>query len=251
MAKAPTKIMDILDAYDLTKSTLAAARLTGADDKTVARYVEQRKKGEIPAKRAKRGTLLDPYLAKIEELVDRSEGLVRADVVHDHHIVPMGYEGSQRTTRRAVADAKARYRKGHRRSYRPWVPEPGMWCQYDWADGPKIDGKKTSLFCAWLSWSRYRVSIPTWDRTLPTTIASIDRMLRAFGGSPTHILTDNEKAATVEHIAQCAVRNPEMARAAQHYGVSLRTCVVRDPDHLQPAPLRLRSGTPPLRRRSR
>lgn len=230
MAKKPTEIMEILDAYDLTRSTVATARLTGVSDKTVARYVVKRDEGAGPADRERRATVIDPYLAKIEDLVERSEGLIRADVVHDHHIVPMGYRGSRRTTRRAVAEAKARYRAGHRRSYRPWIPEPGMWCQYDWAAGPTVEGRKTSLFCAWLSWSRYRVVIPTWDRTLPTTIACMDRMLRAFGGATTYVLTDNEKAVTVEHIARCAVRHPQMAAAGSHYGVCVKTCVVRDPE---------------------
>jgi len=30
----------------------------------------------------------------------------------------------ERTTRRAVAEAKARWRAGHRRTYRPWITEP-------------------------------------------------------------------------------------------------------------------------------
>ena len=33
--------------------------------------------------------------------------------------------------------------------------------------------------------------IPTWDRTLPTTLACIDAMLRRFGAAPTYLLTEN------------------------------------------------------------
>jgi hypothetical protein len=33
----------------------------------------------------------------------------------------MGFSGTDRTTRRAVAEAKTAYRDGHRRKYRPWV----------------------------------------------------------------------------------------------------------------------------------
>jgi hypothetical protein len=64
---------------------------------------------------------------------------VRADVVHEAHLVPMGFTGDERSTRRAVAAAKAAYSAGHRRTYRPWVPEPGMWCQYDWYPTPRND----------------------------------------------------------------------------------------------------------------
>ena len=68
-----------------------------------------------------------------------------------------GYTGSERSTRRAVAAVKKDYRLGRVRVHRPWVTEPGMWLQYDFGDGPVIDGVKTVLFVAWLAWSRFRV----------------------------------------------------------------------------------------------
>ena len=40
------KQMDVLEAYDLTKSLRAAAQLTGVDHHTVARYVEARARGQ-------------------------------------------------------------------------------------------------------------------------------------------------------------------------------------------------------------
>jgi hypothetical protein len=49
---------------------------------------------------------------------------------------------------------KKNYRLGRVRVHRPWVTEPGMWLQYDFGDGPLIDGVKTTLFVAWLAWSQ-------------------------------------------------------------------------------------------------
>ena len=49
--------------------------------------------------------LVDPYLEKLEEWVERSRGKVRADVAHEK-LIALGYTGSERTTRRAVAEAK-------------------------------------------------------------------------------------------------------------------------------------------------
>ena len=46
--------------------------------------------------------VIDPFLEKLEELVERSHGKIRADVAHDK-MIAMGYTGSERTTRRAVA----------------------------------------------------------------------------------------------------------------------------------------------------
>ena len=50
-------------------------------------------------------------------------------------LVGLGYSGSERTTRRAVAAVKGDYRLGRVRVHRPWVTEPGMWLQYDFGDG--------------------------------------------------------------------------------------------------------------------
>jgi hypothetical protein len=54
------------------------------------------------------------------------------------------------------------------------VTEPGLWLPYDWGDGPAIGGRKTTLWCAWLAWSRFRVVIPVWDKTLPTITACVN-----------------------------------------------------------------------------
>ncbi len=226
--KSDREIMEIVEAFDLTRCAYSAGELAGCDPKTVARYVAVRDAGRDPLEPRRRARLIDPYLEKVEELVDRSNAKVRADKVHER-IVAMGFCGDERTTRRAVAEAKAAWRTGHRRRYRPWVPEPGMWLQFDWGEGPRIAGRRTNLFCAWVAWSRFRVVIPTWDRTMGTLLACVDSTLRQVGGVPTYVLTDNEKTVTVEHVAGVAVRHPEMVAAGRHYGCVVQTCVPYDP----------------------
>jgi hypothetical protein len=54
--------------------------------------------------------------------------------------------------------------------------------------------------------------------------------MRAWGGVPTYWLTDNEKTVTTGHVAGIAIRNPTLVQAATHYGVSVLTCVVADPE---------------------
>jgi len=142
--------MEILESYDLTRCVYSAAQLVGCDPKTVKRYVARRDAGGgDPLVRAAgpRPKLVDAFMSKVEELVDTSRGRIRADKVHER-LVAMGYRGTERTTRRAVRTAKLAWRAGHRRTYRPWVPEPGLWLQFDWGDGPRIGGRKTYLFCA-------------------------------------------------------------------------------------------------------
>ena len=87
-----------------------------------------RDKGLLPdaTTALERVKLIDGFMPKIEEWVERSNGKVRGDVVFDK-LVGLGFEGSVRTLRRALAGVKLNWRAGRRRVYRPWVVEPGMW----------------------------------------------------------------------------------------------------------------------------
>lgn len=228
--KSQEEIMEILEAYDLTGSFRMAAQLSGCDHHTVSRYVALREGGHgLQDGRANRRKVIEEYLPKIEEWIERSGGKLRADVAHEK-LIALGYEGSERTTRRAVSAAKGAFEEGRRRVYRPWIAEPGMWMQWDFGEGPKVFGRRTYLFCSWLAWSRYRVIYPIWDRTLPTVIGCLDAAFRKFGGVPTYALTDNEKTVTVAHIAGLPVRNQQMVEAVRHYGVTVATCVPADPE---------------------
>ena len=220
--------MEILEAFDLTGSLRDAAELADCSHHTVARYVEVREAGGELDRAAARPQLIDEFLPKVEEWVRHSRGKIRADKCHEK-LLALGFEGSERTTRRAVREAKTAFSVGRVRVHRPWVTEPGMWVQYDFGDGPVIDGRKTVLFCAWLAWSRFRVVLALRDRTAPTVFAALDVMFRRLGGAPTYVLTDNEKTVTVEHIAGMAVRNPQVLRFARHYGVTVHTCEPADP----------------------
>jgi transposase len=226
--KSAEEIMQILEAFDLTRSFRDAGELAGCDHKTVAHWVTRRDAGGLTARPAARRRLIDPFLPKLEEWMEASKGKVRADVAHDK-LVAMGYMGSERTTRRAVAEVRAAFKAGNRRVHRPWVVEPGLWFQWDYGDGPVVDGVKSTLFCAWLAWSRFRVVIPIRDKTLPTVIGCVDQALRAFGGVPTYGLSDNEKTLTVDHVARVPVRNPNIVAAARHYGLTLCSCQPADP----------------------
>jgi transposase len=227
--KDAEEIMEILESYDLTASLRGAAELAGCSPNTVARYVQAREAGRLSlGAPARRVSVIDEFLPKLEELVERSKGKIRADVAHQR-IVAMGFTGSERTTRRAVAAIKSAYAAGRRRVHRPWIPEPGLWAQYDFGDGPRINGVATILFCFWLAWCRFRVVVPLLDKTQPSVFAAIDTALRRCGGAPTYLLTDNEKTVTVEHVAGVPVRNPAAVTFGQHYGVTIATCLPADP----------------------
>ncbi|SEB31750.1 IS21 family transposase [Rhodococcus koreensis] len=234
MKKSDRDIMEILEAYDTTGTAHSAAQLAGVDPKTVRRYVAARDAGMPVTGPSRRPRIIDEHLPQIEQWVERSKGKVRADIVHER-LVALGFDGTERTTRRAVAEAKAAWRAGHRRTYRPWITEPGLWMQFDWGAGPKVPGpggilRSTLLFCAWLAWSRYRVVIPVWDQTLPTLIACLDATVRRFGGVPTYALTDNPRTVSIDHVAGIPVRHPQIVETARHYGMAVHTCVPFDPE---------------------
>ena len=233
MKKCDREIMEILEAFDATECVYSAAELAGVDPKTVRRYVAARAAGAALTGRARRVRIIDEHLPKIEEWVERSKGKARADVIHER-LVGVGFTGTERTTRRAVAEVKAAWRAGNARTYRPWITEPGLWLQFDWGQGPKVPGpdgrlRGTLLFCAWLAWSRYRVVIPTWDQTLPTLVACLDAVFHALGGVPSYVLTDNPRTVTIDHVAGVPVRHPDLVVVARHYGTTFHTCVPYDP----------------------
>jgi transposase len=199
--------MNILEAYDLTGWLRDAAELAGCSHHTVARYLRARDAGCLTATALPRPQLIDDFLPKVAQWMQATEGKIRAGVAHGK-LVAMGFAGSPRTTRRAVARVRRNWKAGRQRVFRPWVTEPGMWLQYDFGDGPRVDGAPTVLFCAWLAWSRFRVAIALRDKTAASVFAALDTCFRLLGGVPTYVLTDNEKTVTVEHVAGISVRNP-------------------------------------------
>src|SRR5450759_2667810 len=78
--KSAEEIMNVLEAYDLTGSYRDAAELAGCSHHTVAHYVALRAAGKLTAGQgARRPQLVDEFLPKLEELVDRSPGRGRLE----------------------------------------------------------------------------------------------------------------------------------------------------------------------------
>jgi hypothetical protein len=105
--KSVREIMEIFEAFDETGSAHSAAKLARVDPKTVRRLVAARDAGAPVEGPGRRERIIDPFLGKVEELVEQSEGVIRADKVHERLLV-VGFDGDERTTRRAVHEAKAR-----------------------------------------------------------------------------------------------------------------------------------------------
>src|SRR3954466_9693663 len=82
LLKSREEIMEILEAFDLTGGFRAAAELLGCSPNSVKVWGERRDAGGRPVggEPVRRDRLTDPFAVKIEELVERSRGRIRADV---------------------------------------------------------------------------------------------------------------------------------------------------------------------------
>ena len=118
------------------RSYRAAAELCGTSDKTVKMAVERQQAGGPWTRRARalrRNT--DAATSLIAQRVKDTDRRITAKRLLAVARAA-GYQGSARNFRRAVAVAKAVWRRT-RRSYRPWVPNPGQHLVIDWGDAAR------------------------------------------------------------------------------------------------------------------
>ena len=82
--KSAEEIMQILETYDLTGSYRDAAELAGCSHHTVAHWVRGRAGGRLtPVCAQRRPMLIDAFLPKLKEWVDRSRGNPEIDATRD------------------------------------------------------------------------------------------------------------------------------------------------------------------------
>ncbi len=170
----------------------------------------------------------DSFADKISEWIDRSQGRIRADRVHEK-LRALGYRprsappgGWWRRSRRSGAETTTGL-TGH-------GPPTGAVAAVGlrrWAGDRGAQGGAVLRLAGVVALSSDH---PLADRTLPSVIAALDRCFRLLGGAPTYALSDNEKTVTERHVARLAVRNSQIVSASVYYGVSIRTCEPADPE---------------------
>ena len=75
LVKSRGEVMNILELFDLCGSLRGAGELAGVSHCTVARYVAERDVGELVGGGSRRRErIIDPFLAKVEEGVERCGG---------------------------------------------------------------------------------------------------------------------------------------------------------------------------------
>ena len=122
--------MDIVNAYAAVGTYRGAAALCGTTHKTVKRVLDRRQAGQ-PEPRAPQTSNTVVVEGLIAKRIETTDGRISAK-----RLLPLarkdGYTGSARNFRRAVARAKAAWKR-ERRTYRPWIPVPGEHLVIDWA----------------------------------------------------------------------------------------------------------------------
>jgi transposase len=213
--------MEIVNAYVLVGSYRGAAALCGTTHKTVKRVVSRRAAAPRQSRQVVRNTAVVEAL--IADRVRASDGRISAK-----RLLPIveaaGYSGSARNLRRAVAAAKAAWKR-QRRTYRPWVAVPGEHLVIDWATEAGHE-----IFCAVLAWSHYRFVRFASDQTRQTTLALPAECFAELGGVPAVVLSDRMACLKAGVVANVVVPHPEYVRFATFYGFKPDFCEGADPE---------------------
>jgi Mu transposase, C-terminal domain/Integrase core domain len=216
--------MEIVDAYEATGTYRGAAALCGTSHKTVKRVLERQQAGQVGRRLGPpRPRNTDGVQALVAEKVRATAGRISAK-----RLLPVartaGYAGSARNLRRAVAAAKAAWKR-ERRTYRPWLPVPGEHLVVDWSPEAGL-----RIFCAVLAWSRYRFVRFAPDETRPTTLALLAECFEELGGVPAVVLTDRMGCLKAGVVANVVVPHPDYVAFAAHYGFRPDFCEAADPE---------------------
>ena len=195
----------------------------GVHPKTVCRALKR--EGAPGGKRKKRGSKLDPYKSKIDQLL--SENVWNAMVIL-REIEADGYEGGITILRDYIRPKRA-LRPG--RATVRFETRPGQQLQSDWGElWTEIAGVETKVhfIVNQLAYSRRFHFWGTDSQDAEHTYEGIIRSLEYFGGVTEEVLVDNQKATVLTHAAAQTPRfNERFLDLAGHYGFTARACKPR------------------------
>ena len=216
--------MDMNAAYQEVGSYRAAAAICGTTDKTVRRAVAKARAGAASGAEVVVAHNYDEVAMIIAERVARTDGRISAK-----RLLPVvraaGYGGSARNLRRAVAEAKAKWRVDHHRGRRLGVWAPGDVVVFDWGEiGPLF------VFCAVLAWSRFRFVSFADNLGAQATMAALAECMKTIGGVPKTLLTDRMGCLKGATVAGLVVPTPDYVRFVTHYGTRPDFCEGADPE---------------------
>ncbi len=172
--------------------------------------------------------VLEPYIPFVDETLSRYPRLVATRI--QDMLVERGYEGSVRTLRRYVREARPAPRN---EVFLRVETLPGEQAQVDWAHvgSLPVAGGHRALwaFVMVLAYSRAMWAELVIDMSVASLRRSLVRASAFFGGSPRQWLFDNAKTVVVERAGDAIRFHPDLLDLAARLHVQPRICGPRKP----------------------
>jgi transposase len=179
---------------------------------------------------ARRTSLLDPYVERIQELLAKYPDLSAVRLREEIARGPQGYTGSTTILRRYLRQV----RPARGRVYQEVHYQPAQAMQVDWGDCGCVQvgstKRKVSVFVAVLCYSRLLYIEFTLSQRKAEFYRGLVNALTFFGGSPRHLIFDNLKAAVLNGSGRHACFHPEFLALCGYFCMQPLACARRDPE---------------------
>jgi transposase len=179
---------------------------------------------------APRGSLLDPYVAQIQQLLAQYPDLSAVRIHEEIARGPQGYQGGVCTLRRYLRQV----RPARGRVYQEVLYQPGQAMQVDWGECGRVQvgatQRKVSVFVAVLCYSRLLYIEFTLSQRKAEFYRGLVNALTFFGGSPRQLIFDNLKAAVLNGAGRSACFHPEFLALCGYFCLQPVACARRDPE---------------------
>ena len=217
---AKEHIVDILVLHKQGYTPTEIARQVQCDPRTVRRYLADPDLMNKPITREKRGSLLDPYRPRLEQMA--ADNFQATTILRQ--LRRSGYAGGYTLVKDAVQGVKE---DRQRLAYLRFETEPGYQAQVDFGDfqGSQPDGTVTTfyLFCMILGHSRMLYAELLERCDLVSFLEAHQRAFAYFGGVPREILYDRMRNVYLKRLYGKPLFTQGLQGLAVHYG--FRPCV--------------------------
>ncbi len=220
------ELMMILDLHRQGLSVSAIARQTGADRKTIRKYIERGLEAPVYGPRKPRHSVLDPFTAYLRDRVAAFPELTARRLFRE--LKERGYRGGYTTVTDFLRDVRPPPTPGFEVRFET---APGEQAQVDFAQFQVVfeDEPATPrvvwLFSLVLGFSRLIFARFVVRQDLPTVLRCHVAAFEAIGGVPREILYDRMKTAvTGEGDGDGIIYNRSLVDLARHFGFHPRAC---------------------------
>ncbi|MCC4300309.1 IS21 family transposase, partial [Aurantimonas coralicida] len=221
------EMMMILDLHRQGLTVSAIARATGADRKTVRKYIERGLEAPAYGPRKPRQAVIDPFTAYLCERLTRYPGLTGSRLFRE--LKDRGYGGGYTAVTDFLRDIRPV--AGEQGFEVRFETPPGEQAQVDFAQFQVVftDEPTTPrivwLFSMVLGFSRFIWARFVVHQDLPTVLRCHAAAFDALGGAPREVLYDRMKTAVIgEAETGGIVYNRALVDLARHYGFHPRAC---------------------------